>query len=216
MSIAFAASFMALVLVCWLLFGNRLTTDDAQVDGYITTVSPRVSGDVVELRVKDNQEVQAGNPLIDIAARDYQAAYDQAKATYDVAVAEAQSAKVNISLTRDTTASTMESSTDESLVSQADLIRSRTVYQQSATALLDAAKANLDAKRATNERAQADLKRYRTLLVTDDVSHFQFDAVEAAARVAKRASSSRLSNRYSAPRMQLTSRRPRRRRRSIN
>ncbi len=53
----------------------------------------------------------------------------------------------------------MESSTDESLVSQADLIRSRTVYQQSATALLDAAKANLDAKRATNERAQADLKR---------------------------------------------------------
>ena len=143
------------------LFGNRLTTDDAQVDGYITTVSPRVSGNVVELRVKDNQEVQAGDPLVDIDPRDYQAAYDQAKATYDVAVAEARSAKVNISLTRDTTASTMESSADESLVSQADLIRSRTVYQQSATALLDAAKANLDAKLATNERAQADLKRYR-------------------------------------------------------
>ncbi len=184
-SIASGASFIALALVFWFLFGNRLTTDDAQVDGYITTVSPRVSGDVVELRVKDNQEVQAGDPLVDIDPRDYQAAYDQAKAAYDVAVAEAQSAKVNISLTRDTTASTIESSADESLVSQADLIRSRTVYQQSATALLDGAKANLDAKLATNERAQADLKRYRPLLVSDDVSHFQFDAVEAAARVAK-------------------------------
>jgi membrane fusion protein (multidrug efflux system) len=51
--------------------------------------------------------------------------------------------------------------------------------------MLDAAKANLEAKRATDERAQADLKRYRPLLVTDDVSHFQFDAVEAAARVAE-------------------------------
>jgi len=184
-SIAFGAFAIVLALVVWFLFGRGVITDDAQVDGYITTVAPRVSGDVVKLWVDDNQEIRAGDPLVDIDPRDYQAAYDQAKAAYEVALAEAQSAKVNISLARDTTASTMEGSTDESLVSQADLIRSRTVYQQTATALLEAAKANLDSKRATDERAQADLKRYRSLLVTDDVSHFQFDAVEAAARVAK-------------------------------
>ena len=184
-SIVSGASVIVLAVVSWVFFGNELTTDDAQVDGYITTVSPRVSGEVVKLWVNDNVEIHAGDALIDIDARDFQAAYDQTKAAYDAAVAEAQSAKVNISLTRDTTASTMESSAAESLISQADLLRSRTVYQQSATALLEAAKANLDAKRATHERAQADLKRYRTLLVTDDVSHFQFDAVEAAARVAK-------------------------------
>jgi membrane fusion protein, multidrug efflux system len=186
-SIACGASFIALVLVFWFLFGNRVTTDDAQVDGYITTVSPRVSGEVVELWVKDNQQVQAGDALVEIDPRDYQAAYNQAKAAYDVAEAEAQSAKVNISLTRDTTASTMESSADESLVSQADLIRSRTVYQQSATALLDAAKANLDAKLATNERAQADLKRYRPLLTS---------TLSTPPRGWQRASSSRPSNRY--------------------
>ena len=184
-SIVFGTLVIVLALVFWTLFGEGVTTEDAQVDGYITTVAPRVSGEVVKLWVNDNQEIHAGDRLVDIDPHDYQAAYDQAKAAYDVALAEAQSAKVNISLTRDTTASTMEGSTDESLISQADLIRSRTVYQQSATALLDAAKANLDAKRATDERAQADLKRYRSLLVTDDVSHFQFDAVEAAARVAK-------------------------------
>ena len=179
------AAIIVAALVLWFLFGNSVTTNDAQVDGYITTVAPRVSGNVVKLWVNDNQEVRASDPLIDIDPRDYQAAYDQAKAAYDVAVAEAQSAKVNISLTRETTASTRESSADERLVSQADLIRSRTVYQQSATALLDVAKANLEAKRATKDRANADLKRYRPLLVTDDVSHFQFDAVEAAARVAE-------------------------------
>ena len=184
-SIVFGTLVIVLALVFWILFGKGVTTEDAQVDGYITTVAPRVSGEVVKLWVNDNQEIRAGDRLVDIDPHDYQAAYDQAKAAYDVELAEAQSAKVNISLTRDTTASTMEGSTDESLISQADLIRSRTVYQQSATALLDAAKANLDAKRATDERAQADLKRYRSLLVTDDVSHFQFDAVEAAARVAE-------------------------------
>lgn len=180
-----SAAIVISALALWFLFGNSITTDDAQVDGYITTVAPRISGDVVKLWVNDNQEVHAGDSLIDIDPRDYEAAHDQAKAAYDVAMAEAQSAKVNISLTRETTASTKESSANQRLVSQADLIRSRTVYQQSATALLDVAKANLEAKRATNERAQADLKRYRPLLVTDDVSHFQFDAVEAAARVAE-------------------------------
>lgn len=179
------AAIIVAALALWFLFANSVTTNDAQVDGYITTVAPRVSGNVVKLWVNDNQEVRASDPLIDIDPRDYQAAYDQAKAAYDVAVAEARSAKVLISLTRETTASTRESSADERLVSQADLIRSRTVYQQSATALLDVAKANLEAKRATKDRANADLKRYRPLLVTDDVSHFQFDAVEAAARVAE-------------------------------
>lgn len=172
-------------IALWFVFGSRVTTDDAQVDGYITSVAPRVSGQVVKLWVSDNQEVRAGDSLMDIDPRDYQAAYAQAKAAYDVAQAEAHSARVNISLTRETTASTMESSGDQRLVAQADLSRSRTAYQQSATALLDAAKANLEAKRAISDRAQADLKRYRPLLVTDDVSRFQFDAVEAAARVAE-------------------------------
>lgn len=174
-----------IVLIGWFLFASSVKTNDAQVDGHITTISPRVSGNVVNLWVDDNREVHEGDPLVEIDPRDYQAAYDQAKAAYDVALAEAQSAKVNISLTRDTTLSSTEGSVDARLVSQADLVRSQTVYQQSATASLEAAKANLEAKRATNVRAQADLKRYRPLLATGDVSQYQFDAIEATARVAE-------------------------------
>src|SRR6202042_1599080 len=50
---------------------------------------------------------------------------------------------------------------------------------------LQVAEANVAAKRATNERAQSDLKRYTPLLATDDVSKYQFDAVDANALVAK-------------------------------
>jgi len=57
--------------------------------------------------------------------------------------------------------------------------------ERSATANLLQAKAEVASKRATNERAQADLERYTPLLETGDVSKFQFDAVDAAARVAQ-------------------------------
>ena len=46
-------------------------------------------------------------------------------------------------------------------------------------------KPTLPPSRATNERAQSDLARYTPLLSTGDVSKFQYDAVDASARVAK-------------------------------
>jgi membrane fusion protein (multidrug efflux system) len=57
--------------------------------------------------------------------------------------------------------------------------------ERSATANLLQAKAEVAVKRATSDRAQADLERYQPLLGTGDVSKFQFDAVDAAARVAQ-------------------------------
>src|SRR5215469_5569668 len=42
------------------------STDDAFVDGYITYISPRVAGPVVKLLIRDNEEVKAGDELVDI------------------------------------------------------------------------------------------------------------------------------------------------------
>jgi membrane fusion protein, multidrug efflux system len=56
------------------------TTDDAFIDSYVTFISPRVSGQVVKLLVKDNQLVKAGDALVEIDPRDYQTLLDQAKA----------------------------------------------------------------------------------------------------------------------------------------
>ena len=59
------------------------------------------------------------------------------------------------------------------------------MLEQTATANLKLAEANVAARTATNERAQSDKERYTPLLGTGDVSKFQYDSVEAAARVAK-------------------------------
>ena len=66
----------------WRYFSSYESTDDAQVDGHINSVSARVSGHVIKLNVEDNQYVQAGTVLVEIDPADYQVAYERAKADY--------------------------------------------------------------------------------------------------------------------------------------
>jgi membrane fusion protein, multidrug efflux system len=164
---------------------HKVSTDDAQVDAHITAVSTRVPGYVREVVVNDNQYVKAGDLLLRIDPRDYQAASDQAQAAYDVALATARSAKVHVRLTRNVTSTSVEGSLAAESASEATLLKSKESVEEAATAALAAARANVAAKQATSVRAQADLVRYRPLVKTDDVSELEFDAVQAAARVAQ-------------------------------
>src|ERR1700694_2699087 len=81
------------------------STDDAQVDGHVNSISARISGHVVKLNVQDNQFVQAGTVLVEIDPADYQLAYQRAKADFDDAQAAALAAGVNVPITGVTTTS---------------------------------------------------------------------------------------------------------------
>jgi membrane fusion protein, multidrug efflux system len=56
------------------------STDDAYVGGNVTAVSPHVAGFVAQILVEDNQHVRAGQLLIRLDGRDFQAALDHAQA----------------------------------------------------------------------------------------------------------------------------------------
>jgi membrane fusion protein (multidrug efflux system) len=71
----------------WTVGRFQTSTDDAYVAADNTTVAPRVSGYLVEVLVRDNQPVAAGQVLARIDDRDFRIALDQAKA--DVAAANA-------------------------------------------------------------------------------------------------------------------------------
>ena len=49
---------LASLLVAWSYFAVRVSTDDAQIDGHVNTVSARVGGTVTEVLVADNQFVE--------------------------------------------------------------------------------------------------------------------------------------------------------------
>src|SRR5215469_15961137 len=56
------------------------TTDDAQVDGQIYTISPRVTGHVIEVPVEDQQIVKTGDVLVKLDPKDFEVALAKAKA----------------------------------------------------------------------------------------------------------------------------------------
>src|SRR6516225_7344950 len=80
-------------------FTSYESTDDAQVDGHINSISARVSGHVVKLNVEDNQYVHAGDVLVEIDPADYQVALARAKADFADAQAAAEAAGVTVPIT---------------------------------------------------------------------------------------------------------------------
>ena len=180
---AIAVVLVVLLFLYWIWLGH-VTTDDAQVACHITAVAPQVPGYVVQLMINDNVPVTEGQVLLQIDPREYKAQVDQARALLDVVKAEANSAELQIALARGTTFNDTGSAAAQKESDAADYASSQAQLEQAATANLLQAKANLAAKQATNTRAQSDLERYRPLVKTDDVSKFQYDAVEATARVA--------------------------------
>jgi membrane fusion protein (multidrug efflux system) len=68
-------------------------TDDAQVDGDISPVLPRVGGYVSRVLVHDNQHVQAGQPLIEIDPRELDLKVLEAQAALESAQAALTNAR---------------------------------------------------------------------------------------------------------------------------
>lgn len=63
-------------------------TDNAYVTGHLHSVSPRISGVVQEVRVADNQKVKKGEVLVVLDPADYEAQYNEVKASADQAEAD--------------------------------------------------------------------------------------------------------------------------------
>jgi membrane fusion protein (multidrug efflux system) len=71
-------------------------TDDAYLQSDAVTISPRISGYVEAVLVKDNQLVKAGQPLARIDPRDYHAQAEQYQAQIDIAKANADAVRAQI------------------------------------------------------------------------------------------------------------------------
>jgi membrane fusion protein, multidrug efflux system len=70
---------------------SHVSTDNAQVDGHILPVLPKVGGYVREVRIQENQAVRAGDTLVTLDDRDYRARLQQAEADLAVALATVSS-----------------------------------------------------------------------------------------------------------------------------
>ena len=177
---AFAIFFAVLILAAiggtlyWMHIRQFETTDDAEVDGHLNAISPRVEGTILKVYVDDNQVVKAGDPLVDLDPRDYQVALDQAEAQLAQAQTMVSAQQPNIPITQ------VQNSTNIS-GSEADLANAQAALA-TAERDVETARARLLEAEANNEKAQADLERYKTLIAKEEVSKQEFDSVASTAK----------------------------------
>ena len=172
---------LAAVVGLFLYYHNRESTDDAQVDGHITPIASKVYGRVADVLVLDNQAVKAGQVLVKLDPRDFQAALDQAKAQLALAESDAQSAGVDVPRTRENAASGTSSAEAQLAGSVADVTRAQVMYEQAQTSDLAYAQANVEKSKANAALGQADLARYAPLMEKGEISKQQYDAAKANA-----------------------------------
>ena len=171
----------------WMFSLAHVSTDDAYVDGTVAPLSAKVVGHVTEVGFDDNQTVKAGDLLVRIDARDYEARCDQARAAVAVATASFQSARSDAQLTRETTSA----QTDEARAS----LEAARVAERTSGAAVDESRAKVAAKQAAmaamtaevtgaNSLSQQSVKereRMRRLARDGYVSQRDFDQAEATA-----------------------------------
>jgi membrane fusion protein (multidrug efflux system) len=168
----------------WIHSLDRVSTDDAQVDGHIIPVSSKIYGKVSEVLIDDNQQVKKGQVLVRIDPGDYQVKLDQERAALAVAQSQSQGAAAGVPLTRDTTASDVSSADAQLSAAQADYEKARVDYQRASTADIAVARSNVQSAQATADRAASDLARMKTLVDKEEISRLEYDAYVSAASVA--------------------------------
>lgn len=140
---------------------SHVSTDNAQVEGHVVPLLPRISGPVVAVNVNDHQVVKAGDLLVQVSDRDYKVRLAQAEAELELALANAGKA------------------------GDGGNARGQAEAQVAvARAAAAGARSGIELALANADKAQKDLERIRSLVAKKMVSPQALDAAEAAARSA--------------------------------
>ncbi|WP_250454301.1 HlyD family secretion protein [Caballeronia sp. ATUFL_M2_KS44] len=178
----------------WLLVGRFVeSTDDAYVGGDVTVLAPKVNGFVTDVRVQDNQFVTAGQVLIRLDARDYDARLAQASAevqSAQAAVAELEARKLLQLATINAQSAEVRASSAELTRSVSDSARYRQLVKDDAVSnqVVERADADLLKARAGVDRSSAALTAAQRQLGVLDAqindARARIATAEAARRVA--------------------------------
>jgi membrane fusion protein (multidrug efflux system) len=177
----------------WHYSRTHASTDDAYVAARIAPVSARVSGTVVEVLVRDNQDVKAGEVLLRLDPKDFEVALAQGRAAAEAAKGDLENAVVSVPLTDETTRSLADQA--EAAVATAEeasriathdleerrgLLKAKQAAEASAAATVRMAEADL-------ERARQDRERTRSLVEDRMIAQQDYDHADAAFKSAQAA-----------------------------
>jgi membrane fusion protein (multidrug efflux system) len=157
------------------------STDDAQIEGHLDSVSSRIAGTVVFINpaVENNQFVKAGTLLLELDPRDYQAELASATAALDARSAEQRTAQSAIPIANAAAFGQLRAAEAGKAQAQANV--------ETEQANLAAAQHSLQRDQAIAERAERDRVRYQALVEKREISRSDYDARATDATTAAQA-----------------------------
>ena len=123
-------------------------TDDAYLESHMVQVAPKVSGQIIEVYIDDNDKVKAGDLVAKIDPADYKVRYDELNAQYEKTMFQQSVAKANLN-----------AANSEIELAQKDLNRYRKLYEAGAVSkqILDGQQTKYDLAVAHQHQAQNDV-----------------------------------------------------------
>ena len=141
--------------------GDRLTpyTSQARIQAFVVPVAAEVSGKVKKVYIKNNDEVQPGQPLFDIDADQYEIALQGSRADYD-----AITRSVNASVAAvDAARAALLAAEANRQMAEKDASRQERLHEEDPGAIsvrrLEIAQSTREEARAKAKRAEADLRK---------------------------------------------------------
>ena len=157
--LASVLTFLVVGICIFALYESRFeSTDDAYVDTHVVPIAPKISGQITNIYVKDNQSVKEGDLLAEIDSSDYVTHYDEAFAKYNVALFKQNNAKAQFN-----------AATSEINLTKADLERFTVLYNDGAVSKrqLDEAQTKYDSAKANLMQANQQLLSVKNNRVAD-------------------------------------------------
>ena len=151
---------------------STVSTEDAYVNGHVTFVAPRVSGQVMKVLVDDNQRVKKGDLLVQLDKEPYQVQV----ALKRTAV---RAAEVNLEA-----AESKARGLGAQLGAQRWKLQNASEQVDAQVALLRSQVAGLRSQEAILNRTRADYNRAEALLPKAAISQSDYDQYEQQLRVA--------------------------------
>ncbi|GKX35527.1 MAG: hemolysin D [Rhizobiaceae bacterium MnEN-MB40S] len=139
----------------WTVGRFMISTDDAYIEGDITTISPKITGYIAAVNAVENQRVKAGDPLITLDDGDYRIAAEQAKAA--IATQQLTIKRIAAQIEGGRAALAQAEAQQEAL--EATTENARAALERASTLQHSGhvSKAMLDSAKATYEQAHANL-----------------------------------------------------------
>ena len=178
---------LILLSLAWYLLGDRYTpyTSQARVQGYVVGVAPKVAGLVTQVWVKNNQEVQAEDPLFEIDRSQYEIALRRAQSDLENARNQVGAGSAGV----ESAQANLRSARANLLKAQQDADRQERLYREDPGAIsvrrLEIARATLEQARAGVASSEAEVQRAIEQMGGDEEDNATLKAAQSAVEKAE-------------------------------